>query len=336
MAIRKAFRNAVPLLISITSISGGGKTYTALLLAAGLAGPKGRVGFLDTENGRGCLYADSPGIMAALPNGYEIDDLYSPFSPKAYTHAIDEFESAGVNVLVVDSATHEWEGIGGCCDIAEETKLKPTGKPNWAEAKKRHKAFMNRLLATNMHVILCIRGRDKVKITSENKYIPIGIQPVTEKNLVFEMIVSLLLDEKTHFATPVKVPEMLAHIFGGQRMVTVADGVAIRKWNESGQPVEESAQLEKRARAAAGYGMEQYKAFYSSLSIDKKLALQPIHESCKVTAEQADKQSFAEESEEKSLTPEEDWLEKAKALKHGQQIPLDTGAGKDHEPEAAP
>lgn len=39
------------------------------------------------------VYADSKGIMAALPNGYEIDDLFAPFEPKHYVAAIDEFEA---------------------------------------------------------------------------------------------------------------------------------------------------------------------------------------------------------------------------------------------------
>src|SRR4051812_25477049 len=98
-SIIPARRKAVPILVSLAGVSGSGKTYSALLLAAGLAGPNGRVGFLDTENGRGSMYADSPGIQAALPGGYQIADMREPFTPARYSEAVESFERAGIQVL---------------------------------------------------------------------------------------------------------------------------------------------------------------------------------------------------------------------------------------------
>lgn len=198
----KAVRKAVPMLLSISGVSGSGKTYSAFLIAAGLAGPKGRVGFIDTENGRGEMYADSPGIVAALPNGYEYARMDPPFEPKQYITALREAEEAGITVAVLDSGSHEWEGIGGCCEIAENNKLQ--GMPNWSMAKMAHKRFMNELLCTNMHIVMCLRAREKVKmIETEGRdgkkrtdVVPIGIQPIAEKNFVFEMLVSLRVEEE--------------------------------------------------------------------------------------------------------------------------------------------
>ncbi len=292
MAFQKATRASVPLIMSVTSVSGGGKTYTALLLAAGLAGPNGRVGFIDTENGRGRLYADSPGIRAALPNGYEIDSLDAPFTPAAYRTKIEEAEKAGIDVLVVDSFTHEWEGIGGCTDIAENNKR--GGMPNWALAKREHKRLMYHLLSTKMHIILCIRARDKVKIEKRNgkdEVIPIGLQPITEKNVIFEALLSVLLDEKTHYAEPLKVPEMLMHLFPkGGRLLTKADGEAIRQWNETGCQLDPNEQIKKRARAAAEDGVDAYKALFASLTTAQKQALIDCgaHEVNKAAAAEAD------------------------------------------------
>ena len=39
MEIKKAVRTSVNLIMSVSGVSGSGKTYSALLLAAGLAGP---------------------------------------------------------------------------------------------------------------------------------------------------------------------------------------------------------------------------------------------------------------------------------------------------------
>jgi hypothetical protein len=301
LQFKKAVRKAVPMLISVSSVSGGGKTYTALLVAAGIAGPTGRVGFIDTENGRGAMYADSPGIVKALPNGYEIVQLDPPFSPERYVEAIAAAERAGINVLIVDSISHEWEGIGGCVEIAEKNKLR--GMPNWSKAKMAHKRFMNHCLSTSMHLIFCIRARDKVKIVEVEKdgrktqeVVPIGLQPITEKNLVFEALLSLMLDEKTHHATPVKVPEPLAHLFSGAKLVTKEDGERIRQWNSAGAIADPHEQIQKRARAAAEEGMASYTAFYGGLApAQKKIIFDTTHADNKRIAEVADQESASAE-----------------------------------------
>lgn len=296
----KAVRKAAPMLISIAGVSGSGKTYSAFLLAAGLAGPNGRVGMLDTENGRGAMYADSPGIVAALPNGFEIVQLDPPFSPERYIEVIKQAEQCGIDVLVIDSTSHEWEGIGGCCEIAETKKLR--GMPNWSLAKMAHKRFLNHCLSSKMHIVFCLRARDKVKIakdaTGKEQVIPLGLMPITEKNFVFEMLVSLQLDEHTHFATPTKVPEPLLPLFPGGKLITKADGARIREWNQVGKPMEDGEQLQKRARAAAEDGTAAYVAFYGSLTApEKKILFDSTHTENKKLAEQADRDRKAMESD---------------------------------------
>lgn len=272
--IRKAQRHAVPMLVSISGPSGGGKTFSALLFAAGLAGPNGRVGMLDTENGRGEMYTDSPGILKALPNGFEYGRLDPPFGPDRYMEAISDFEKAGVEVLVVDSTSHEWEGTGGCTEIAETQKR--GGMPNWATAKMKHKRFVNHCLSSKMHIIFCLRARDKVKIVKVNgkdEVVPIGIQPICEKNFVFEMLLSLQLDEATKNATAIKVPEPLVHLFPGSKRVTIEDGAKVREWNDGGRVQDEFEQVKKRARLAAESGTVAYQEFFKALTNKQKSAL---------------------------------------------------------------
>lgn len=310
LTFRKASRKAVPMLISVASVSGGGKTYSSLLLASGLAGPHGRVGFIDTENGRGEMYADSPGIRAALPNGYEYVRFDPPFSPVRYIEHIEAAEKAGINVCVIDSTSHEWEGIGGACEIAEKN---PLGRmPNWSKAKIEHKRFLNHCLSTNMHLIFCLRAREKVKVFKKGDFIitgvpapgafedeqleraekdtivSLGVQAVTEKNFVFEMLLSLYLDEHTHFAMPTKVPEPLQPLFTGKRLLTKEDGERIRLWNESGATGDPNEQLIKRSRTAAESGMVKYREFYGSLTAAQRKALASVHEENKRIADAAD------------------------------------------------
>lgn len=290
MKFQKAVRKASPMLLSLSGVSGSGKTYSSLKLAAGLAGPNGRVGFIDTENGRGSMYADSPGILADLPTGYAIGQLDPPYSPDRYIDCITTAEKDGISVLIIDSATHEWEGIGGCCEIAETNKLR--GMPNWAKAKMLHKRFVNHCLSSNMHIVFCLRAREKVKIAKNadgrEEVLPIGIQPIAEKNFVFEMTLSLQIDEHTHFASPIKVPEPLAHLFPGSKLLTREDGERIRCWNETGSALNPNEQLAKRSRVAAEQGMQVYKSFWSSLTPAQRKALAAEHEENKQTAEKAD------------------------------------------------
>jgi hypothetical protein len=287
-----AQRRAVRLLISLSSVSGGGKTYSALLLAAGLAGPGGKVGMIDTESERGTMYADSPGIMKALPGGYLISQMNPPFAPQRYVAAITAAENAGVDVLVIDSTSHEWEGVGGCCDIAEATKL--GGMDNWAKAKTEHKKFLYRCLLSSMHIVFCLRARDKVKILkgvpAKDMVVPLGIQPIAEKGFVFEMTLAFNLDEITHFAVPAKVPEPLVPLFPKEHLLTVADGERIREWNETAPPPVAAEQILKRARLAAEQGMAVYKSFYDALSKPQQLVLKgAAHAENKAVAAVADK-----------------------------------------------
>jgi signal recognition particle GTPase len=108
MSFQTAKREAVPLMVGLAGTSGSGKTYSALLLAAGIAGEGGKVGFIDTEAGRGSMYADDQNIIDALPGGeYLIKRLTEPFTPKKYADAINEAIKGGVTALVIDSASHE-------------------------------------------------------------------------------------------------------------------------------------------------------------------------------------------------------------------------------------
>ncbi len=292
-ALRPAKRRKSPMLIAMYGVSGSGKTASSLLLAAGLAGPKGCVGFLDAENGRGEMYADAPLITSALPNGYEYMEIEAPFSPARYSEAIDAMEKAGVNVGVIDSFSHEWEGFGGCQDIAENNKLR--GMPNWAKAKMEHKKLVNRLLAADMDLIFCLRAREKARpVKGSNEFEQLGIQPITEKNFVFEATISLMLEERTHLAYPIKVPDPLRDAFPEKgSLVTKATGDRMREWAAGGTTtVKPEGDLFARAAAFAGQGTTAYAEFYETLARADKQRLygSADHDINKEIAAKADKQ----------------------------------------------
>jgi len=249
LAIRRAMRDAARLVIAFAGISGSGKTRTAIEFAFGLANyDADKIGFIDAENKRGSLYADCLDNHPKNPEKkrFWIGDLQPPFSPSRYAQAIKQFEDHGVEVLIIDSATHEWEGEGGAQQIAEDNATQ-WGKKDWAKAKDAHKKFMNTLLQCNMHVIVCVRAREKTKEekNDKNKLVvtSLGIQPIQEKNFMFEMSASVMMWNEGQMQTAYKVPGELKPFLGrGEGYITSEDGYAVRKWVEGGNQIDQKVE----------------------------------------------------------------------------------------------
>ncbi len=185
--IKDATRQGIKPLIGVYGESGCGKTYSALLLARGFAGPSGKIIMIDTENGRGSLYAD------VLPGGYDVIQLDEPFSPSRYVEAIQAAERGGANIIVIDSMSHEHEGIGGVLDMAGESEAK-SGKPglhNWRLCKMEHAKMMQKLLRSSVPVICCVRAKYKTRQIKENGRTQIvkddHTSPIQSEDFIYEL-----------------------------------------------------------------------------------------------------------------------------------------------------
>lgn len=276
------------MVIGLSGISGSGKTYTALQLAWGLAnGDASKVGLLDTENRRGSLYADSLRDKQGKVHQFLIGDLYAPFSPERYRQAILEFQKAGVEVLVIDSGSHEWEGEGGCEDIAHapDAQGRAPRNPRWNEAKRQHKAFMNTLLQCDMHIIVCLRAREKVKLVKregKTEYEPIGIMPICEKNFMFELTASLMMWNEGQQQEVMKCPQELRDILGrGTGYITARDGLALRKWVEGGVQLDQSVEHARNSlRTVTEQGTQAVRQAWDATAEDirGKLGAAYLHE----------------------------------------------------------
>jgi hypothetical protein len=298
ITIRKAQREGARLVIGIAGISGSGKTYTALQLSWGLANyDASKVGLLDTENRRGSLYADILKDDKGKVHPFLVGDMDAPFSPRRYVDAILEFQKAGVEVLVVDSVSHEWEGTGGCEEIAHAANPR---LPDWATAKREHKAFMNALLQSNMHIIVCIRAREKVKISKVNgktEVEPIGIQPVCEKNFMFEMTASMMMWSEGMQQETLKCPAELRPILArGKDYITAADGVALRRWVDGAKQLDPDVEHARNTlRTVCEGGMDAYREAWGKLpkKVQRSLVDDGSHDTLKASAEEYDRQRTA-------------------------------------------
>ncbi len=223
MAYAKAVRHRVNLKIALIGPSGSGKTYSALRLARGIAGKKERIALLDTENDRGLYYADE--------FDYDHDKLSAPYTPERYIAKIDEAVREGYKVLIIDSITHEWNGVGGCLEMVDKLPGK-NSYTKWAKITPRHNAFIEKVIQSPIHIIVTIRGKDQYVLEQDErgKQVPkkIGLGGIQRDGVEYEYTLTFLIDRDTNVAISQKDN---THIFDSRyEMLTEEHGEMIRKW----------------------------------------------------------------------------------------------------------
>jgi len=294
LKIEDVSRGGSKVLLGLAGPSGSGKTYTALQIARGMVSSPSEIGFLDTENKRGSLYHD------ILDGPFKIGDLYAPFSPERYAGAIKEFQEAGVKVLVIDSISHEWEGEGGCDDIANQSLLDGKRMANWKLAKSEHKKFIAALLYCDMHVICCIRAREKTDFKNPSKPVSLGIQPICEKNFMFEMTTSILMLDEGKTQQHLKVPSFLKTAFGsGSGYLGKELGTAIITWVDGG--IKEDPEVERcksNMLMSCEGGILALTTLWETLSNELKVKMKPFMSVYKSSAKAFDEQRLLDSDPE--------------------------------------
>jgi hypothetical protein len=312
--IRKAQREGARLVIGLAGVSGSGKTYTALQLASGLTnGQADKIGFIDTENRRGSLYSD------VLGDPFLIGDLTAPFSPQRYIDAIKAFSDHGVEVLVIDSITHAWEGLGGCQDIANQTRF-----PDWKNAKKEWKRMMDAILQSPCHIILCVRARDKMDFKDPKNPIPLGLQPIIEGNAMFEMTASAMMHDMGRRQEILKCPAELTSIFTGQGYITADHGKRLRAWVDGAKQLDPAVEHHRGLiHLATEGGMESLKTAWDATPANIKKSLgKTFIDAAKASAKAFDDQRAAAQQAGTDDNPAVDALNAAVTQ---QQAPADDG-----------
>jgi len=230
--IRPARRSEAKPLIGLYSESGCGKTYGALLLAKGFTGDMSTVGMIETESGRGEVFADDDII-----GGYQVISMRDDFSPKNYGQAIDLANHSNLKALIIDSASHEWEGAGGVLGMAAANQAAGKKGPLvWQQPKMDHqREFMLRLMQTPIPlVIVCMRAKYPMKeVTNNGKKEwsrSTELDPKQSEDILFEMMVHAWID-KAHLLHPTKyTKDELKSIFVEGKMITVETGKKLAEW----------------------------------------------------------------------------------------------------------
>ncbi|QFG52025.1 ATP-binding protein [Chryseobacterium sp.] len=229
MQLRQSERRKAKIKMALQGPSGGGKSYSALLLGKGLAnGDLSKVAVIDTENGSADLYAH-------LGN-YNVITLKPPFTPENYIKAIEVCENAGMEVIVIDSISHEWDEL-----LDFHSKLAGNSFTNWAKVTPRQKAFIDKILQAKAHVIATMRTKqDYVLNQKDGKFVPekVGLKSVQRDGVDYEFTLVFDIDIK-HFAVSSKDRTGL---FAGKPdfIIKESTGTEILDWcNSSEKPTKD-------------------------------------------------------------------------------------------------
>jgi len=214
--------------MALQGSAGSGKTYSSLLLAKGLInGDFSKIAIVDSENGSADLYAHL--------GQYNVLPLSPPFTPEKYIQAIDVCLKAGMKVIILDSISQVWDEL-----LDFHSKLPGNSFTNWNKVTPRQKAFVDKILQADAHIIATMRTKqDYVLNQKDGKYIPekVGLKAVQRDGVDYEFTLVFDIDSK-HFAVASKDR---TNLFSGMPEFTInaATGKKILEWCNDGETLEE-------------------------------------------------------------------------------------------------
>ena len=228
MQLQKASRKKAKMKLALQGPSGSGKSIGALLTAFGLCGDWSKIAVIDTENSSADLYAHL--------GDYNTIAIAPPFSPEKFIQAIKLCEDSKMEVIIIDSVSHEWDGTGGILDI--HSNMAGNSFTNWGKLTQRHNAFVQAMLQSACHIIGTIRSKQDYVLNEKNgKMVPekVGLKAVQRDGLDYEFTIVLDVDSK-HSAVASKDRTSL-FIGKPEFKIGVETGKLIKEWCNQGEDI---------------------------------------------------------------------------------------------------
>jgi hypothetical protein len=271
---KKARREKQKLIAGFMGPSGAGKTFSALIVAFGMmkaAYPQlsddelwAKVGVADTEHERSLLYF-----------GREIDEntkigefihvnFEPPYTTARYQEAVSVLKEAGVEVIIIDSLSHNWAGEGGIVEVHDN--MPGNSFQNWGKLAKESYNLIKTLTRNDVHIISTLRTKQKyvMEQTVEGKMQPVklGMEAVQKDDMEFEFMLNLKID-MNHMA---KASKDNTNLFGEEEFqLTIDDGIRLYRWLELGVDVK-AEEAERRAKQAEADEKERQRLLAEILS----------------------------------------------------------------------
>lgn len=234
MQLITASRKNAKIKMALQGPSGAGKTYSSLLIAFGLCNDWTKIAVIDTENHSSELYSHL--------GKYNVLHVEEPFSPERYIEAIQLCEKGGMEVVIIDSITHEWMNI-----LEAHSKMTGNSYTNWSKLTPRHNAFVNYILQSSIHIIGTIRSKQEYVLSEKNgKQVPekVGLKGVTRDGMDYEFTLVFEVDIKNNaIATKDRTS-----IFKGKPefIITAQTGKRILDWCNDGEKAINSDEVFER------------------------------------------------------------------------------------------
>lgn len=208
--------------------SGAGKSFSALLIAKGLGG---RIAAIDTERGSLSLYDDLV--------DFDTSELNPPFAPERYVELLWKAEKLGYDTCIIDSITHEWNGSGGCLEINEtvaQAKYRGNTWSAWNETTPRHRAFLDAILQSPMHIIATMRSKTDT-VQEDKKIKKLGMKAEQRDGTEYEFTILFDLQHGSNLAV---VSKDRSRLFRERPpfLITEDTGRALKQWLDSGAKVQ--------------------------------------------------------------------------------------------------
>lgn len=269
LKIKKAVREQVYTKIALMGSSGSGKTYSALRLAKGMAealskqlGRPAKILMANTEGSRGVYYANE--------FDYDICDIEAPYSPETYIELINDAVEAGYDILILDSASPEWDGKGGCLELHAMLGGRQT---DWKDISPRHNKFLDTIEKSPIHIVATLKGKDAYEIDKDAngkvsvKKLGLGVRQRDGFEFIFSCTFSI--DQKTHIAQAQKDN---THIFEGSAGEILSEdyGKRIIAWANSSEVAPSKNYVVQNAEENKA---EQEKLFAETREKIKEIAL---------------------------------------------------------------
>lgn len=250
---QRAVKKALKARIALEGVSGGGKTYTALALAATLGKT---TAVIDTEHKSASLYADL----------FEFDTLnLDRYSPDVLIDALAA--AADHDTVIVDSFSHWWMGTDGMLEQVDRAARRSGGGNSfagWKEMRPHERKMIDALLAFPGHVIVTLRTKTEwvIEENDRGKKVPrkIGLKAEQREGLEYEFTLVGQLDHENNLVVTKSRCPILSGAVVNKPGTEFAE--TLLNWLDAGEEAGPSP-LELRDRALEVLTVAEYYDLYN-------------------------------------------------------------------------
>lgn len=196
--VRKASKKKARGRLCIEGQTGGGKTYSAILIAKCMIGEPhklppnvtSKITLIDTERNSAELYQDEFdfNVIELPPEGY--NSIH-------YLKALRTAE-ATAGVVILDSLSHEWSWCLAEVDRLAPIKFAKNKWAAWSDVRPPHDAFVDAMMASPAHVIATIRSKMATvqdRVNDRTVIREVGLEAQQDNMIKYAFTVAIRMDD---------------------------------------------------------------------------------------------------------------------------------------------